>query len=237
MEEKNIPEEKKASGIEKETVKPEEKGSAAKETAQPASEDTVRAKKAYRTGKIINDIGMGLFSVFILLGAVRFFLNMELYIGGSIVTSYLYFLLLIPCIMMITGLVMTNKAAKQLGKTEKGGKPMLIAIIIAAVLILGFSVAEIFHPSYHVYEIEKCKASDGREFMLAKSERVSITGEVHSEIPSYYDLDVYDVNGIFARKLCTKDVHKGSYNIEKTEKGYRLNISYLGIEEGIPFSV
>lgn len=241
MEEKNVLEKEEETVSEKNTVedttekeKDEKKEIPASDTE---SEEILKAKKAYKKGRILDDIGMGIFSLFILLGAIRYFMKLELFIGGSFVTNYLNFLLLIPCIMMIAGLAIMNKSASKLGKKEKGGKPMFIAIIIAAVVIFGLSVADLFHPSYHVYEVEKCTASDGREFTVVKSERVAITAQVHSKIPSFYDIDVYDVNGIFARRLCSKDAHKGSYNIEKTEKGYRLNISYLGMEEGIPFKL
>ena len=200
-------------------------------------EDIIKAKKAYKKGTIIYDIGMLIFSLFLIAGSVRFFMRLDLFIGGAYVTNLLNFLLVLPGIMMIAGLAISHKAAVKLGKKEKGGKGMLIAMIIAIAVILGAGILDLFHPSYHVYSTEICKASDGREFMVAKSERVPVSGTVHNELPSYYDLDVYDVNGIFARKLCTAEAHTGTYNIEKTNKGYRLNVKYLGMEEGIPFNI
>ena len=79
-------------------------------------------------------------------------------------------------------------------------------------------------------------ASDGREFLAAKSETVKIFGERHSDMPSFYDIDIYDVHGIFAKRVVSCSAHTGEYKIEKTDNGkYKLIISFLGRNEGYPF--
>ncbi len=190
----------------------------------------------YKAGKRLYDIGLALFSVMLILNLTVRFMNIEIFIGGFICTRYIIFLYLIPDIMMIAGLMVSNKAQKRLKTNAKGDRTcFIISVLLAAFIVFGGTFEAIF-PSYHVYEIENVKASDGREFVAVKNETVNMFGERHDKMPTYYNIDIYDVNGIFAKRLISCPTYDGKYNIEKTNDGkYKLNLSFLGREEGYPF--
>ena len=190
----------------------------------------------YKSGKRFYDIGLALFSLILIFNLVINFLNIELYIAGVICTEFLIFLYLIPCVIMIISLTKSVKAAKKLGVRGKGDKTCLIISVVLAVFIVFGGAFEAFYPSYHIYEAENVKVSDGKTFMAVESETVKMFGERHSEMPSFYDIDVYEVNGIFAKRLIRCSAHEGEYRIEKIKDGkYKLTISFLGREEGYPF--
>ena len=220
--------EKKALEEQKEN---EEKGVVSKKK----DPDIIKDDPSYKSGKRLYDIGLILFSVILVLNLARYFLNIEFYIGGMICTSYVLYLYLVPCIFLIIGLIKANTVSKKMGVKVKGDKGCLIMSIVLAVIIIVFGVLETIRPSYHVYEIENISASDGREFLLAKSETVTMFGEWHDEMPSFYNIDVYNVNGVFAKKIISCSAHNGEYKIEKTDDGtYKLVISFLGRKESYP---
>lgn len=212
----------------------EKKGDTAENKADKSN--VLQTDPAYKSGKRLYDIGLALFSVMLILNLTVRFMNIEIFIGGIICTRYIIFLYLIPDIMMIAGLMVSNKAQKRLKTNAKGDKTCFIISVLLAVFIVFGGTFEAIFPSYHVYDIENAKASDGREFLAVKSETVNMFGERHEKMPGFYDIDIYNVNGIFAKKVISCPVHDGEYEIEKMDDGrYRLVVSYLGREEGYPF--
>ena len=212
----------------------EKKGDTAENKADKSN--ILQTDPAYKSGKRLYDIGLGIMSVILVLNLFLTFMDFEIYIGGVICSRFVIFIYLIPCILMIIGLLKSNKAAKKLETKGKGDKTCFIIISALAVFIVFGGTFEAFFPSYHVYDIENAKASDGREFLAVKSETVNMFGERHEKMPGFYDIDIYNVNGIFAKKVISCPVHDGEYEIEKMDDGrYRLVVSYLGREEGYPF--
>lgn len=204
--------------------------------APAAKSASLSSDQQYHRGKILYDIGLIIFTLLMLGNSILFFLKTELLIGGRFSSDLLYFLYIPPCILMVIGLAKQKKAADRFQVKEKGTKPFLIIMSIVTALMFVLGTANLFHPSYHVYTYSEVKASDGRTFTVAKSERVGVLEQVHDKIPSYYDLDVYDVNGIFAKRLTSVYAHQGRYSIDYSpEKGYRLIITALGAEETYPF--
>ena len=198
--------------------------------------DLLKKNSSYKFGKRLYDTGLAVMLLIVLLNLLMNFMKIEFYIGGTICTGVLIFLYIIPCVMMIIGLVKSVKAAKKAGVKEKGSGVCFIisAFLLAFVIFAG--TFETILPSYHVYELENVTASDGREFLAAKSETVKIFGERHGEMPSFYDIDIYDVHGIFAKRVVSCSAHTGEYKIEKTDNGkYKLIVSFLGRNEGYPF--
>lgn len=201
------------------------------DTAKKLTDD-----KAYRSGKALYDAGMLIFCILLMLNSIRFFLNMELYIGGVFCTSYINFAYMIPCIIMVIGLVKRVKTAQKYDTEEKGDKTWLVIMSVLLALIALLGTAELIHPSYHVYETETVTTSDGKNFTVAKSETVGIFEEEHEPVPPAYNLDVYDINGIFAKRLISFYVHKGSYEIAAEGNGkYTITATYMGTEETYPF--
>lgn len=198
--------------------------------------DVLNDDKDYKKGKRLYDIGLIIFSIMLILHLTMRFMGIELYIGGTICTRFIIFLYLIPNFMMIFGLFKSNKVQKRLGVKMKGDNVcFFISVALAVFIILG-GTYEVVLPSYHVYDIENIEATDGRQFTVAKSETVTIFGERHDKTASYYNVDVYDVHGIFAKKLISCQTYDGKYDIEKMDDGrYRLNLSFLGRKEGYPF--
>ncbi len=209
---------------------------------EPVSEETtekynLKGNKTYRTAHKVYDISLIFFLLILMLFSAKTFFKLEIIIGGVFCTSYFNFAYLVPCAMMLIGLGISLAVAKKHNVQEKKDKIWFIALSILTAVILILSVMDLVTPSYHVYSKEEVKADDGAVFLVAKSETVTIGSEFHSTMPSYYDVDVYSVNGIFAKRLIKIPTHNGTYEIKKRSDGeYKIILSYLGIKEGFPFS-
>ena len=208
-----------------------------KEESQEATVTDLKKDKNYRKGQLIYDISMFIFILLLLFRFALNFMQIELYSGGVFFTSYLNYIYIIPCILMLVGLKISISAAKKHKKEEKKDKIWFTVLSIVTAAIILLCIVDTFHPSYHVYSIEETKADNGTVFTIAKSETVSFTGEVHSTMPSFYDIDVYTVNGIFAKRLVKVPTHKGPFEIKHLKgNDYRITVAYLGIQEGFPFN-
>ena len=214
------------------------------ETAEAGTEENavpvidLKKDKLYRKGQLIYDFSMGVFLLLLLFNSALTLMSLEIYSGGVFYTSYLHFAYILPCVFMLAGLGISVSAAKKLNKEEKKDKIWFIVLSVISVLILALCIMDTIHPSYHVYSVEETKADDGTVFTVAKSETVHVNEEVHTVMPTYYDIDVYTVNGIFAKRLIKVPTHKGPYAIKhRSGNDYRLTVSYLGIQEGFPFSL
>ena len=211
----------------------EEKKTAVSETE---GKSALKKDKKYKTGKRIYDISLVILVLFFILSFVKQIMNIELFVNGQFITNYLNCLYIIPCVLMTVGLYLSKKSAAKYKVKEKGTNTWFIIMTVITIVLTVISASEFFRPSYHVYQTEKYTASDGKEFLVAKSEHTNLLGDFHQKMPSFYDIDVYDTDGIIARKLISYPTHKGKYTIEKKSKGYRLTVSYLNFEEGIPFN-
>ena len=198
---------------------------------------SLSSDKQYRSGKILYDVGLAIFTLFLAASCILFFTKTEILIGGMFCTNLIYFMYLIPCLMMVIGLLKQKKAAERFSTTEKGTKTFIVLMSAIFFIMLVLGTVNIFHPSYHVYTVEETKATDGRVFTAVRNEKISIFDTMHDKMPSYYDLDIYDVNGIFARRLLSVYTHQGKYTVDYSiEKGYRLVTTYLGTQETHPFN-
>ena len=193
----------------------------------------LKKDKNYRKGKNIYDFGVLLMCVVLMMNFLRYMLGIEIMIGGVFCTSYFYFLAVIPLAMMITGIIISGKAAKAYDVKEKN-KLWLTIFSILSVFIIALGVSDIVSPSYRIYKV-KDVSIDSTELVGVEYLRLKPFEEAPAELPDYHYVDVYRKYGIFLKKGIGAAVYNGQYKIEKSGDNYTLSIIVLGNEEKFPF--
>lgn len=229
----------------------EEKKGSVSDTAKtqnivsPADKKAVlKNDKQYKKGKLIYDIGTLLMYLYLLMFAVRSLMHVEIVIGGTFFTSYLYFLFIVPLIMMIIGMSISDKAAKRL-EVKENNKIWMGVIAAVGILVIALSVCEILMPSYKVYDLKTLTSENtngivrsGQEVLAAEYRTGTILSPAPVKKPGYIFVDVYCKYGIFAVKKQTASNNNGSYGIQQrdnSDNGYILYVKSLGREESFPF--
>lgn len=219
-----------------------------KETSAPAAADpqaALKADKQYKKGRIIYDVGMWLMTVYLLLFVAKQLLHIDIMVGGAFISNYLYILVIIPLLMMIIGIVISDKAAKQY-KVKENHKLWVYVLSALGVLVIAVSVCEILMPSYHVYRLQTLDEHNsnqvvraGQEFVIAEYRTGTILSPAPAKKPGYLFLDVYAKYGIFVVKKASAADNNGTYEVlrrEKNDSEYVLMVRSLGREETFPFS-
>lgn len=198
--------------------------------------ENLKDNKEYRRGKLIYDLGFSLLSIVMILNALRYFLQIEIIFGTTCYSSAIVFLYIIPCLVMLTGLIISHKAAVKSGQ-KSGDRIGITVVAVITVLIAGLAVMEMIHPSYKIYETEELTLRDGQTLIIAKSDRITITDSVPDKAPTVHDIDVYKREGIFSKRLISRGMLYGNWRIEPGDKEneYLFIIKNSGKEESIPF--
>ncbi len=204
----------------------------------------LKEDKQYRQGKLIYDIGTLFMYLYMLLFAVRTLMHVEIVIGDTFVTSYLYFLFVVPLIMMVIGMSISDKAAKRL-EVKENNKIWMGVIAAVGILVIALSVCEILMPSYKVYDLKTLTSENtngivrsGQEILTAEYRTGTILSPAPVKKPGYIFVDVYCKYGIFAARKQTASNNNGSYGIKQrdnSDNGYVLCVKSLGREESFPF--
>ena len=246
---KTAEEKTEASAEEKETAAASESAESQKEEK---TEDTKEDKKAvlkkdkeYKKGKLIYDIGTLFMYLYLLLFSAKQLLHMEIIAGNTFISNYLNFTFIIPLILMIIGLVISDKAAKRMDVKEHN-KLWTGILAAAGVFIIALSICEILMPSYKVYDLSVMTSEnspgsvrEGQELIIAEYRTGKILAPAPVTKPGYVFVDVYGKYGIFAFRKQTVTNNNGSYSIEKKgDQGsdYLITVRSLGREETFPFS-
>ena len=164
-------------------------------------------------------------------------------IGGAFVSSYLNFLFIIPLILMITGMVISDRAAKRMGVKENN-KLWTGVLSAVGVLIMALSICEILMPSYKVYDLisvnhNNSPVSENQELLIAEYRTGTILSPAPAKKPGYIFLDVYGKYGIFAVRKLSASNNNGTFEIKRRNDSindFILVIRSLGREETFPFS-
>ena len=183
----------------------------------------LKKDKSYRKGRLLYDIGTWFMTLYLLLFAARQLLHIELVLGGTFVSSYLSFLFIIPLLLMITGMIISDKAAKRMDVKENN-KLWTGVLSAVGILLIVLSICEILMPSYKVYNLISVNHNNNPSM---------------SEKPGYIFLDVYSNYGIIAVKKQSAANNNGTFDIKSKGNGgndYLLIVRSLGREESFPFS-
>ena len=204
----------------------------------------LKKDKSYRKGRLLYDIGTWFMTLYLLLFAARQLLHIELVLGGTFVSSYLSFLFIIPLLLMITGMIISDKAAKRMDVKENN-KLWTGVLSAVGILLIVLSICEILMPSYKVYNLisvnhnNNPSINEGQEFLVAEYRTGTILSPAPSEKPGHIFLDVYSNYGIIAVKKQSAANNNGTFDIKSKGNGgndYLLIVRSLGREESFPFS-
>lgn len=249
-EDHNTPEEKEeapqeesdddADGEEKVIPPAPDKTSAAKAAADlnEAARQQLRLDKTYKAGKLVYKIGLVILVLLMAANAAMYFLNIEIFINGAYCTWMTFYLYVIPCAVMLTGLILSAKTAKKHGLNDNDGLGIAF-VSIGAALMIALGTVQMIAPSYRIYETQDVSIRDGEPMKIVKYIPTGIFEPKLKKLPGEYCMDIYRVDGIFCRKIFSKTVSYSSYVIypdESNSGGYIFGIASMDNEEVIPFS-
>ncbi len=199
--------------------------------------------KQYKSGKRIYDIGMWLTVLYLLFFAAKNLLKTEIIVGEVLITNYLNLIVIFPIVLMLIGMIKSDKAAGKYG-VKKKNRTWIAVLSVAGAMVMVLSVYEIFMPSYHVYSIQTYSEREGTETIRPSQEIVAveyanstIMSPAPEKRPVLRYLDVYARYGVFAVKKVTS--RYGSYKIipkESSNNEYLLSVTSAGREETFPFT-
>lgn len=223
------------------TLPPEpDKTSAAKAAADlnEAARQQLRLDKSYKAGRIIYKVGLALLLLLLLSNAAMYFMNIELFINGTHANFVTFYLYVIPCLAMLIGLILSAVSAKKHGLTDNDGIGIAF-VVIGAVLMIGLGTVQMLSPSYRIYETQDVTIRDGEPMKIVKYLPTGIFEPSLKKLPGEYCMDIYRIDGIFCKKILSKDISYSSYVIypdDSNDGGYLISVTSLGNEEVIPFS-
>ena len=235
-EEKNVTPEKeapKSSGTDPEEKKPKSSPNA----SDGDLKQLLSVDKTYRTGHTLYIIGTVLLLALILCHGAMFMLGIELFVGGTYASWAMFFLYVLPCIIMIIGLAMSAAAAKKHGVSGNDRVGMAF-VAIGAALMITLGTLSLVSPSYRIYETEDLSLRQGQPLKIVKYIPTGLFQPTLSKLPGEYCVDIYRVDGIFARKLASKQIIFSGMTVAAGEddNSYTLIISSVdGGGETIPF--
>ena len=232
-------------GEKKEDVKSAEEASEKIETSAPKltkyEQELERKKqlkndKRYKSNKKMYDLGMILLAVIMIINSVRYFMQIEIFINGAICTQYLMMFYIIPCFMMMAGLIGSKKVAKEYEIDEGFIGIAFVGALTALLTIL--AVINIITPSYHIYKTEDVEIKNGEKMTVVEYVNVPAFKKPNEKMPLEHSVDVFRNYGIFAKRLATADVFFAGCHIEESKvgKGYCLVIKTPVSTEKIPFN-
>ncbi len=217
------------SGKEDEQVVIAEGGEAEKKAKLVKDKDYIAGRKIYLAGIII-------LGIILLLNALKFFMNIELFIGDMFVSYLTYFIYVIPCAVMLAGLFKTNAASRKYG--VKGNDKTGIAFVtIGAALMISIGVFQIVAPTYHIYDVKDISVRPGQTLKVVEYMPASIFSPAPAYRTGEYCIDIYRADTVFARKLVSKEISFSEYVIKEGKDGntYLLELSSFIDGETIPF--
>lgn len=194
--------------------------------------------KTYRIGHAIYIAGIVLLVALLGTQATFYFLGIELFYGMMYVSWIMFYLYVIPCLFMLIGLVMSSVATKRCGGS--GNDKVGIAFVaIGAALMIALGTVSIVSPHYRIYETEDLNLRDGQTLRVVKYIPTGIFEPTLKKLPGEYFVDVYRMDGMFAKKLISRQIAFSGFVIVKGtgDNDYALEISAVdGGGEHIPFN-
>ncbi len=163
------------------------------------------ADPLYRKGNAIYRVGMIILCVLLIINALLRLLKIEIVIGGAFCNTYLYTLIIIPCIMLVIGLNKTRKAGKQYNNYNVQGNTIWMCVMIAFVVLIAlFCTADIITSPYNNAEVEDVIGRQGQNMKTVKIN--SADGMISfGEKEDVYVVEVYKDYGLFMKKIISSD--------------------------------
>ena len=193
--------------------------------------------KTYRAGHTLYIIGVVLLFALILCHGAMFMLGIELFISGLYASWALFYLYVLPCLMMFAGLAMSASAAKKhgVGGNDKVG---MAFVAIGAVLMITLGTLSLVSPSYRLYETTDLTLREGQPLKVVKYIPTGLFQPSLKKLPGEYCVDIYRIDGIFGKKLVSKQISFSGMNVitGNDNNTYILDIITVdGGGETIPF--
>ena len=197
----------------------------------------LRGDPLYRRGRKVYVTGLIITAVFLLANTARYFLEIELILGGGLCTPYLYFLVIIPAAIMITGVAMTEKACRKYGVKEEN-KTLIGFISVCTALIIALGVVNIVKPPKKVYTSTDYELRPGQTLTAMEYVEYGLMDEPRPNLPPDHRVAIYKTWGPFGQLVASDDVFYGSYEIQTADgdNNYKIHVISMSKDEWYPFT-